>query len=105
MLILVANSLSSEMDGDKPQKMVFNLPKGMWQVLEERGINIRGMKAEEMKASHPDFKIEHRAISSRGKEAYNVHVAEVPLRVQSNRESMGTGQTLHKKSLLQIQHY
>jgi len=45
------------------QKMTFNLgiPKGMWKVLEELGVNITGMVADQMKkylAEHDDFKNE-----------------------------------------------
>ena len=47
----------------KEYSMVFNLgiPKGLLQVLKERGINTRGMKLEDMRkelASHKDFKNE-----------------------------------------------
>ena len=48
--------------------MYFNLekiPRGMRQVLEERGVNTRGMKADEMRTvlgSHPDFKYEKSSI-------------------------------------------
>ena len=46
--------------GGKPQKMNFSLgiPKSLRQVLDERGVDTRGMKAEDMRAalkSHPDF--------------------------------------------------
>lgn len=47
--------------GGKPQKVNYSLgiPKGTRQVLKERGVNTRGMKAEDMRkvlGSHPDFK-------------------------------------------------
>ena len=54
--------------GGKPQRMHYNLgkiPKGMRQILEERGVNTRGMKAEQMRevlGSHPDFKNEKSSI-------------------------------------------
>ena len=54
--------------GGKPQRMYFNLeniPKGMRQVLDERGVNTRGMKADEMRTvlgTHPDFKYEKSSI-------------------------------------------
>ena len=54
--------------GGKPQPMCFNLgkiPKGMRRVLEERGVDTRGMKAEKMRevlGSHPDFKNEKSSI-------------------------------------------
>ena len=49
--------------GRKPQKMNYALgvPKGLRVVLEERGVNTRGMKADQMRdilGSHPDFKYE-----------------------------------------------
>ena len=47
----------------KSYSMVFNLgvPKGLLQVLKERGVNTRGMKLEDIRkelASHEDFKNE-----------------------------------------------
>ena len=47
----------------KPQKMNYALgvPKGLRAVLEERGVNTKGMNAEEMReilGSHPDFRDE-----------------------------------------------
>lgn len=53
--------------GGKPQPMNFSLgvPKGLRRVLEERGVNTQGMKAEDMCAalgSHPDFKNEKSSI-------------------------------------------
>ena len=53
--------------GGKPQSMNFSLgvPKGMRRVLEERGVDTRSMKADEMRAalgSHPDFKNEKSSI-------------------------------------------
>ena len=54
--------------GGKLQRMYFNLekiPKGMSQVLEERSVNTRGKKADEIRialGSHPDFKYEKSGI-------------------------------------------
>ena len=53
--------------GGKPQSMNFSLgiPKGMRRVLEERGVDTRSMKAEDMRAalgSLPDFKNEKSSI-------------------------------------------
>ena len=47
--------------GGKPQKMNYSLgiPKGMRVILEERGVNTRGMNADKMRevlGRHPDFK-------------------------------------------------
>ena len=62
-----------------PQRMVFNLgvPKGLLQVLKERGVDTTGMKLEDMRreiASHHDFreektKIEH-FLNNRGHICY-----------------------------------
>lgn len=41
------------------------IPKGMRQVLKERGVNTQGMKAEKMRevlGSHPDFKNEKSSV-------------------------------------------
>ena len=53
--------------GGKPQKMNYSLgiPKGMRVILEERGVNTRGMNADKMRevlGRHPDFKNEKSSI-------------------------------------------
>ena len=61
------------------------VPKGLKRVLEERGVDTQGMKAEEMRAvlgSHPDFqneKFEHRELPNGRKRSHSVHDTEISL--------------------------